>query len=138
VSGPVAVDSSVLIAVLNEEPEMDAFLGVLAVSSVVIGWPTIFEVRIWCHRRLAQVKPPWLEDWFASQRTRIVPFDGELEALASEAYGRFRKGRHPAGLNFGDCMAYAVARSHKVPLLFKGTDFARTDVAAHPASVGPA
>lgn len=136
-SDPVAVDSSVLIAILNEERETDAFLGVLATSSFVIGWPTIFEVRIWCHRRLAEVKQPWLEAWLASERTRIVPFDGELEALASDAYGRFGKGLHSAGLNFGDCMTYAVARRYKAPLLFKGNDFARTDIKMHPASVAP-
>jgi ribonuclease VapC len=135
---PVAVDSSVLIAILNEEPETEAFLGALAGSNFVIGWPTIFEVRIWCHRRLTEVKQPWLEAWFSSDTTRIVAFDGELEALASDAYGRFGKGRHPAGLNFGDCMAYAVARWHDAPLLFKGGDFARTDIAVHPASVVPA
>ena len=48
--------------------------------------------------------------------------------IAREAYVRFGKGNHPAGLNFGDCFAYALAREHDVPLLFKGADFDKTDV----------
>jgi len=117
---------------------METFLRALVGSDFVIGWPTVFEVRIWCHRRLAEVKQPWLEAWFASETTQVAAFDGELEALASDAFARFGKGLHPAGLNFGDCMTYAVARKHKASLLFKGSDFARTDIAVHPASIVPA
>ena len=50
--------------------------------------------------------------------------------LAAAAFDRYGRGRHPAKLNFGDCMAYAVAKAHGVPLLYKGDDFARTDIAA--------
>ena len=50
--------------------------------------------------------------------------------LATAAFDRYGRGRHPAKLNFGDCMAYAVAKAHGVPLLYKGDDFARTDIAA--------
>ncbi len=59
----------------------------------------------------------------------VVPFDAAMYELASGAFLRFGKGRgHPARLNFGDCLAYAVARSHAVPLLFKGDDFVHTDL----------
>jgi ribonuclease VapC len=60
----------------------------------------------------------------------IVPFTSEHAALARDAWRRFGKGRHPAGLNLGDCFAYALAKSRDEPLLFKGEDFARTDVKA--------
>jgi ribonuclease VapC len=61
-------------------------------------------------------------------RLEIVPFDRQQLVLAHEAYRRFGKGHHPAGLNLIDCAAYALARQRGEPLLFKGEDFARTDV----------
>ena len=66
----------------------------------------------------------------ARMEARIVPFDAEQVAVAREAFARYGKGRHPAGLNLGDCAAYALAVRKAVPLLFKGTDFALTDVRA--------
>ena len=60
----------------------------------------------------------------------IVPFDRGLADQARSAFLRFGKGRHPAGLNMGDCAAYALAKSRGLPLLYKGGDFARTDVAS--------
>ena len=62
--------------------------------------------------------------------SRSSPFEPETAALAIDAYARFGKGRHPAGLNFGDCFAYACARHFDVPLLYKGDDFALTDIRA--------
>ena len=59
---------------------------------------------------------------------RVVPFTEPHARLATDAFLRYGKGRHPAGLNFGDCMAYAVAQAEGAPLLFTGGDFARTDV----------
>ena len=58
----------------------------------------------------------------------IVPFDEGLARESHAAFIRFGKGRHPAGLNFGDCVSYALARSRGLPLLYKGGDFAKTDV----------
>jgi ribonuclease VapC len=58
----------------------------------------------------------------------VVPFDEHQADIAREAFIRFGKGRHPAGLNFGDCAAYALAMAEAEPLLFKGTDFGATDV----------
>jgi ribonuclease VapC len=60
----------------------------------------------------------------------LVPFDAEQAEIAREAYARYGKGRGGAGLNFGDCFAYALAKLRDEPLLFKGDDFARTDVMA--------
>jgi len=59
----------------------------------------------------------------------VVPFDARQAQLARETYIRYGKGRHKAALNFGDCMTYALAKTLGVPLLFKGTDFAATDIA---------
>ncbi len=71
-----------------------------------------------------------LDAWIAARRIAVVPVDHTLAQIAADAFARYGKGRHPAGLNFGDCFAYALARSLNAPLLFKGDDFARTDVLA--------
>jgi ribonuclease VapC len=69
-----------------------------------------------------------LDTLLTRARVDIVPFDRNLAAGALAAFIRFGKGRHPAGLNLGDCAAYALAKARGLPLLFKGNDFARTDV----------
>jgi ribonuclease VapC len=77
-----------------------------------------------------------LEDFIESDYGVIVPFSREMADAASGAFDRFgRATGHPARLNFGDCMAYAVSAVMRAPLLFKGGDFGLTDVAAHPASI---
>ena len=60
----------------------------------------------------------------------VVPVDREQALLAREAFRRFGKGRHKAGLNFGDCFAYALAKQTNRPLLYKGNDFSQTDIPA--------
>jgi ribonuclease VapC len=70
-----------------------------------------------------------LELLHRSQAT-IVPCDASLAGAAYEAWLRYGRGRHPAGLNFGDCFAYALAKQRGEPLLFKGDDFAKTDIVA--------
>ena len=91
--------------------------------------------------RSASWRPEW--SWWAGAEARavrrldrllteisaiVVPFDDHHATIAREAFARFGKGRHPAGLNFGDCAAYALAIAEAEPLLFKGTDFDKTDV----------
>ncbi len=70
-----------------------------------------------------------LEAFLKRANIEVAAFDREQAQKAREAFLRFGKGRHPAGLNFGDCAAYALARSRKAPLLFKGGDFLKTDIA---------
>jgi ribonuclease VapC len=70
------------------------------------------------------------------QRIRTIALNEALADLATEAYRTFGKGRHPAGLNFGDCFSYALATSERVPLLFKGEDFSQTDVRCALTPVG--
>jgi len=69
-----------------------------------------------------------IEQFVAASRAQIVPITAEIGRLAIEAFVRFGRGNHPARLNMGDCFAYACARSLGVPLLFKGDDFAQTDI----------
>jgi len=69
-----------------------------------------------------------VDDFVADYEIDIVPFDEPLSDLAFEAYGRYGKGRNPARLNMGDCAAYALAKARGWPLLYKGDDFAETDI----------
>ena len=69
-----------------------------------------------------------LKRLLAACATTVAPVDEDLAGRAHGAWRRYGKGRHPAGLNFGDCFSYALAISLRLPLLFKGEDFARTDV----------
>jgi len=80
-------------------------------------------------RRAESVDDSEVEEFLASGSFRIVPFDAEQSAIARAAYRRYGQGSdHPARLNFGDCFSYALAKQLGAPLLFKGTDFAQTDV----------
>ena len=69
-----------------------------------------------------------IDGWIRERRIEIIPVDHGLAELAADAFARFGKGRHPASLNYGDCFAYALAKHLRAPLLFKGEDFAKTDV----------
>jgi ribonuclease VapC len=129
-----AVDASVLVAILKEEPEARRFEAALASGNWIIGWPAMLEVRIWQLRNPQFVGLQFVSTLVNDETVKFVDFSRDLEAIAAEAYARFGKGRHPATLNYGDCMTYAVAKHFDVPLLFKGADFGKTDLKIHPAS----
>jgi ribonuclease VapC len=131
----VVVDSSVLVAVMNGEPEAGQFQAILSESVRIIGWPTVLETRLWAIRRQRPAFAIFLDHFLAADRTDCRAFGRAHEHFAREAFSAFGKGRHSASLNFGDCMTYAVSKVHDVPLLFKGGDFGLTDVKVHPASV---
>ena len=125
----IVIDTSAIAAILFEEPEAASFrLGLSEIRNRRISAVTDYETRVVVfHRgggRLLEQYELLISDTGAS----IVPFDHLQSALAFEAYRRYGKGNHPAGLNLADCAAYALARSLDAPLLFKGDDFARTDV----------
>ena len=69
-----------------------------------------------------------LDEFIHRARIQVAPFDADMAALARDAFVRFGKGRHPAGLNMGDCASYALAKATDLPLLFKGDDFTLTGV----------
>lgn len=101
-----------------------------------IGAPTLVEARLWCSANLTTHVSDWLEDFIDVGPATIVPFSREMADVSSEAFTKFgRASGHPARLNFGDCMTYAVAAVMRAPLLFKGGDFGLTDIMAHPASI---
>jgi ribonuclease VapC len=131
----ITLDSSAIIAILNAEPESDQFVAAVSSAPRIIGAPTVLEVRLWMIRRTPDGRTPFTDQLFGSPDTTIIAFDAAPERIAHDAAARYGVGRHAAGLNFGDCMAYAVARAHDAPLLFKGADFGKTDAPCHPASV---
>jgi ribonuclease VapC len=132
----IVLDSSVLVGIIKGEADAEALLDLLASEACTIGAPTLVETRAWCSVNLAARASGWLEDFVESDRGTVVPFSRQMADAAAEAFTRFGRGSgHPAKLNFGDCLAYAVSAVLRAPLLFKGGDFGLTDVMAHPASI---
>ena len=127
----MVVDTSALLAVLFAEPECDAFLDLLAdAEDPVISAATLLEASIVMRARIGKAGIEDLDRLLEAAAVRCVAFDREQATIAREAFERYGKGRHPAGLNFGDCFSYALAKTLTQPLLFKGTDFDRTDLTA--------
>lgn len=123
------LDSSALIAILFKEQEAARFTSaILEAGDVAIGAPTLVEATIVAEGRSRAGMRDRFDALIAAIQPEVVPFTAEHATLACEAWRRFGKGRHPAGLNLGDCFAYALAQARGEPLLFKGQDFARTDV----------
>ena len=125
------LDTSALMAILRTEAEAAAFgEAVAAAPSVAIAAPTLVELGIVAESRAGEAVRSRIERLLDSMGAEIVPFTAEHAALARDAWRRYGKGRHPAGLNLGDCFAYALAVARDEPLLFKGGDFSLTDVKA--------
>jgi ribonuclease VapC len=124
------VDSSALVAILLKEHEALRLTTAIAESSVCRLPSTCFlEASMIILGRREEHGVRDLDQYIARSRIEIVAFTESQARLAREAFKRYGKGRHPAQLNFGDCMAYALARETGEELLFKGTNFAQTDVA---------
>jgi ribonuclease VapC len=122
----VVVDSSVLIAIVRGEDDPSYFQRVLASHPVALPASCMLEVAIVARQKSMQ---PQLSEYVVRLAPKIVPFDGRQAAIAIDADRRYGRGSgHPAQLNFGDCMSYAAAVALGAPLLFKGDDFAQTDV----------
>ncbi len=123
------MDTSAIMAILQKEPEAPAFGAVLAEEPrVAISAATLVELCMVAESRAGAAAWAEVERLMADAAIEVAPFTAGQAALAREGWRRFGKGRHPAGLNLGDCFAYALARERGEPLLFKGEDFARTDV----------
>lgn len=125
------LDSSALVSVILAEPGHEGLLAKLKASpNVAIGVPTLVESMIVLTQRLRRDPRPALAELLRALDASVIPFTEDHCRTAFAAYARFGKGRHPAALNFGDCLSYAVATVAEEPLLFIGNDFAKTDIAA--------
>ena len=125
----MVIDTSALLAVLQDEPERRRFNESIELAdSRLMSAATFVEVSIVTESRFGAEGLRDLDRFVERADIELVPVDVAQARVAREAFSRFGKGRHAAGLNFGDCFAYALARVLGEPLLFKGEDFSRTDV----------
>lgn len=125
----IVVDTSAIIAVLYREPEFNEFVRLISdAESCFVSAVTYFEASMVLIGRGTAEATKELDAFLGRVAVEFVPFDHELAKRARDAFIRFGRGRHPARLNFGDCVSYALARTRGLPLLYKGEDFAQTDV----------
>ena len=127
----LAVDTSAVLAVLLREPSCDAVLDRLCgASQPAVAAPTRTEILLVALVKLGELGQERAREFLERQAILTVGWDQELADAAALAFQRFGKGRHPSGLNFGDCFSYALAKQLRVPLLFVGNDFSQTDLEA--------
>jgi ribonuclease VapC len=125
----IAIDTSAIVAIFFGEKNFEELLSVITnAEHRIISSVSYLEAALVLTGRVEAPATDYLDSFFSRLRIEIIPFDHEQSRLASQAFIRFGKGRHSAGLNFGDCAAYALASKHNLPLLFKGGDFAKTDI----------
>lgn len=127
------VDASAIVAILTREPEADALADALEtarapITSAVAVFEAALGVRRKRHASVAEAQAD-VTEFLTTAGVRTVSVAGKEAEAALEAFARYGKGGgHPAQLNLGDCFAYAVARTYRTPLLFKGEDFDKTDI----------
>ena len=123
------VDSSALIALMFREPEAERIVASLAEAKLVaIGAPTLAETAIVLAAKVGEASRAILSRLVEDLDLIVLPFTAAHGREAREAFLRFGRGRHPAALNYGDCLTYATAKLAGQPLLFVGEDFSRTDL----------
>ncbi len=129
----MVIETSAVIAVLQDEPERRRLNEALdAAETRLMSTASFVECSIILEARHGEAGRDALDLLIAEAGIELVPVDVEQARVARRAFSQFGKGRHPAGLNFGDCFSYALAKTTGRPLLFKGIDFARTDLTAAP------
>lgn len=123
------LDSSAVVAILFREPGAEVLVDKLAGTPAVgIGAPTLVETTIVTSHRLGRDGRGLLARFLNEASVAVVPFGDMHAAVATEAWLRYGKSRHRAALNYGDCLAYAVAKVANQPLLCVGNDFPETDL----------
>ena len=126
----MVLDSSVLLQLIFAEPGHQKTLERLLGAEVrLVGAPTLVEVGMVVSSRLGPDSLYLLNELLLRLEAQVVPFEANHVYEALSAFRRYGKGRHPAALNFGDCLSYAVAKVSGLPLAYVGDDFAQTDLA---------
>lgn len=124
------LDSSAIIALILGEADADRMrIGLARDVRRGVGAPTLFEAGLVLVSRFGATGGAALAAFLVGVGTSVVPFGERHWPVALDAWARFGRGRHPAALNFGDCLTYAVAKLSGEPLLCTGEDFAKTDLA---------
>jgi len=125
----IALDSSAVLAIVHGEAESEIFARLISENDCLIGAPTSLEAYLVTRARGDAAHMADLQRLCALPNVTTIAFSPAHLEAARTAFDRFGKGRgHPAQLNYGDCLAYAIARVAAAPLLFKGEDFCRTDI----------
>lgn len=125
----MVIDSSAVLAILQDEPERSAFNALIAAADTrLLSAASLVELSIVLEARFGADGQGDLDLFVSTAEIEIVAVDRDQAELARGAFSRYGKGRHRAGLNFGDCFAYALAKRAGAPLLFKGNDFTHTDL----------
>lgn len=123
------LDSSALVAVIIEEPGHNPLLKHIAdADNIAIGAPTLTETGIVLSAKLGVLGKTLLARFVQERSMMVIAFGDFHWTMAIDAFLRYGKGKHPAGLNFGDCLTYATAKIADQPLLCIGSDFAQTDL----------
>jgi ribonuclease VapC len=127
----IVVDSSALIAILDKEPDAALYAEAIAEADTpLISAATLLELHIVMLNRHGARAAQIVDRLIQNAALQIEDFTAQHVALAREAYDRYGKGGNVAGLNYGDCFSYALAKATGLPLLFKGQDFSKTDLVA--------
>jgi ribonuclease VapC len=125
----MVIDSSAVIAILRREPEEQTFRNAVKLASTrLLSASTRVETGIVALALAGEAGLEQVDALLETLRVETVPLSADHARLAIDAFRHFGKGRHPAGLNFGDCFSYALAKATGEPLLFKGDDFSQTDI----------
>ncbi len=125
----MVIDTSAIIAILAGEPEAEVLTKVIAEApEIMMSSFSVLEAGIVIEARKGDAGGRELDLFLQRARVRVVPLDSEQASVARSAWRKFGRGRHPAGLNIGDCCAYALAKVSGAPILFKGDDFGKTDI----------
>jgi ribonuclease VapC len=130
----MVIDTSAIVAMLGDEPEAEFFEVSLEADPVrMLSVASYVETAVVIESRFGEPGGRELDLWLHRAAVDLVAVDAAQAETARVAYRRYGKGRHRAGLNYGDCFSYALAKVSGQPLLFKGVDFTHTDIAAaHP------
>ena len=125
----MVIETSALVSMLTDEPEAQRFEAAVAADPVrLMSTASYLEAAIVIEQRFGEPGGRELDLWLHRAGVDLVGVDSDQAEVARSAYRRFGKGRDPAGLNYGDCFAYALAKVSGEPLLFKGGDFGHTDI----------
>ncbi len=123
------LDTSAIIAILCNEPDNGRYLAAIQdADRLAIGAPTLVECGIVALAKLGENGPTDLDHFIRRLHVDVLPFGENEASIARYVFGAFGKGRHSAGLNFGDCLSYAVTGAYNDALLYKGDDFSQTPI----------
>lgn len=126
----MVIDTSAFAAIFFAEPERQKFLAAITGAATrLVSAATVLETGIVVEARQGESAGREFDLFVVRASLQVVPVDAEQADLARAAWRKYGKGHHPAALNFGDCLVYALAKSSGEPILAKGADFSQTDIA---------